>query len=208
MRRRRRGVEGRGLGHRRPLFVGDPMRGLRILRHQCRRIQAVFHVGRIASTAWHDPNGRRRGARRSSKRHMPQGDTRAPVASLTDVAAQAGLSRGAILYYYEDLDAPAGRGACRRRRAVPRRARPTIAALADPRDRLAAAIDAGLPTGPDDALMSLLPTSSTCSPATPRCTTSSCRSSTCASSRRTPASSPPGAKRGPPRPRSPTRSSP
>ena len=28
--------------------------------------------------------------------------------------------------------------------------------LADPRDRLAAAIDAGLPSGPDDALMSLL----------------------------------------------------
>jgi DNA-binding transcriptional regulator YbjK len=76
--------------------------------------------------------------------------------SLTDVAAQAGLSRGAILYYYEDLDAllveahAAGvERFCDERDA-------TISALADPRDRLAAAIDAGLPTGPDDALMSLL----------------------------------------------------
>jgi len=76
--------------------------------------------------------------------------------SLTDVAVQAGLSRGAILYYYEDLDAllveahAAGvERFCDERDA-------TVADLADPRDRLAAAIDAGLPSGPDDALMSLL----------------------------------------------------
>ncbi len=76
--------------------------------------------------------------------------------SLTDVATTAGLTRGAILYYYEDLDAllveahAAGiQRFCNERDAV-------LAAIDDPRDRLGAAIDAGLPEGPDDALMSLL----------------------------------------------------
>lgn len=76
--------------------------------------------------------------------------------SLTDVASAAGLTRGAILYYYEDLDAllaeahAAGiQRFCDERDAA-------IAELADPRDQLGAAIDAGLPDGPDDALMSLL----------------------------------------------------
>lgn len=76
--------------------------------------------------------------------------------SLTDVAAQAGLTRGAILYYYEDLDAllveahSAGvERFCDQRDA-------TVATLDDPREQLAAAIEGGLPSGPDDALMSLL----------------------------------------------------
>lgn len=76
--------------------------------------------------------------------------------SLTDVATTAGLTRGAILYYYEDLDAllveahAAGiQRFCNERDTV-------LAAIDDPRDRLGAAIDAGLPDGPDDALMSLL----------------------------------------------------
>lgn len=76
--------------------------------------------------------------------------------SLTDVAATAGLTRGAILYYYEDLDAllveahAAGiQRFCDERDAA-------LAGIDDPRDRLGAAIDAGLPDGPDDALMSLL----------------------------------------------------
>ncbi|WP_372968105.1 TetR/AcrR family transcriptional regulator [Microbacterium sp.] len=76
--------------------------------------------------------------------------------SLTDVAATAGLTRGAILYYYEDLDAllveahAAGiQRFCDERDAV-------LARIDDPRERLRAAIDAGLPDGPDDALMSLL----------------------------------------------------
>lgn len=76
--------------------------------------------------------------------------------SLTDVAAQAGLTRGAILYYYEDLDAllveahAAGvERFCDDRDAV-------VDRLDDPRAQLAAAIDGGLPSGPDDALMSLL----------------------------------------------------
>ncbi|MBM7832128.1 DNA-binding transcriptional regulator YbjK [Agromyces cerinus] len=76
--------------------------------------------------------------------------------SLTDVAAQAGLTRGAILYYYEDLDAllVEAHAAGVERFCDARDA--TIADLADPREQLAAAIDAGLPSGPDDALMSLL----------------------------------------------------
>jgi AcrR family transcriptional regulator len=76
--------------------------------------------------------------------------------SLTDVAATAGLTRGAILYYYEDLDAllveahAAGiQRFCDERDAV-------LAEIDDPRAQLGAAIDAGLPNGPDDALMSLL----------------------------------------------------
>ena len=76
--------------------------------------------------------------------------------SLTDVAEQAGLSRGAVLYYYEDLDAllveahAAGvERFCDERDQL-------VGELDDPRDRLGAAIEAGLPTGPDDALMSLL----------------------------------------------------
>ncbi len=76
--------------------------------------------------------------------------------SLADIARRAGLTRGAILYYYEDLDEllvethRAGvERFCDRRDEV-------IAGLADPREQLAAAIREGLPSGPDDALMRLL----------------------------------------------------
>ncbi|GAA2030049.1 TetR/AcrR family transcriptional regulator [Agromyces tropicus] len=76
--------------------------------------------------------------------------------SLTDVAAQAGLTRGAILYYYEDLDAllVEAHAAGIERFCDARDAR--IAELDDPREQLSAAIEGGLPSGPDDALMSLL----------------------------------------------------
>jgi AcrR family transcriptional regulator len=76
--------------------------------------------------------------------------------SLADVARRAGLTRGAILYYYEDLDAlllethRAGvERFCDHRDDV-------IAELDDPREQLSAAIAEGLPSGPDDALMRLL----------------------------------------------------
>ncbi|BCJ41325.1 TetR family transcriptional regulator [Actinoplanes ianthinogenes] len=76
--------------------------------------------------------------------------------SLTDVAAKAGLTRGAVLYYYADLEAllvevhKAGVARlCDGRDAE-------LATLADARQMLVAAIRAGLPTGPDDALMRLL----------------------------------------------------
>lgn len=76
--------------------------------------------------------------------------------SLTDVANQAGVTRGALLYYYEDLDAilveahAAGMervGSERAARVAQREGAPA---------KLAAAIELGLPTGPDDALMRLL----------------------------------------------------
>lgn len=76
--------------------------------------------------------------------------------SLADVARRAGLTRGAILYYYEDLDAlllethRAGvERFCDHRDDV-------IAELDDPQEQLSAAIAEGLPSGPDDALMRLL----------------------------------------------------
>lgn len=76
--------------------------------------------------------------------------------SLTAVAKQAGLTRGAVLYYFEDLDAllleahAAGVARfCDHRDAL-------VAHEADPRRQLEVAIATGLPSGPDDALMRLL----------------------------------------------------
>ncbi|PJM95392.1 TetR/AcrR family transcriptional regulator [Streptomyces sp. CB01373] len=76
--------------------------------------------------------------------------------SLADVARKAGLTRGAVLYYYDDLDAllsEAYRAGmerfCDRRDALP-------GTIEDPARLLGETIRAGLPTGPDDALMRLL----------------------------------------------------
>jgi AcrR family transcriptional regulator len=76
--------------------------------------------------------------------------------SLTDVAAQAGLSRGTVLYYYDDLDAllveahAAGvERFCDERDQL-------VKETDDPRVKLGTAITAGLPSGPDDALMRIL----------------------------------------------------
>lgn len=76
--------------------------------------------------------------------------------SLADVARRAGLTRGAVLYYYDDLDALLSEAyragmerLCDRRDAL----RDTIG---DPALLLGETIRAGLPTGPDDALMRLL----------------------------------------------------
>jgi AcrR family transcriptional regulator len=76
--------------------------------------------------------------------------------SLADVAARAGLTRGAILYYYDDLEAllieAHGAGLSRFCDARDE----LVAAAEDPREQLLVAIRAGLPSGPDDALMRLL----------------------------------------------------
>lgn len=76
--------------------------------------------------------------------------------SLTDVANQAGVTRGALLYYYEDLDAilVEAHAAGMHRVGADRAA--LVAAAREPAEQLAIAIDAGLPSGPDDALMRLL----------------------------------------------------
>ena len=76
--------------------------------------------------------------------------------SLTDVAAQAGLTRGAILYYYDDLNAlilEAHRVGISRLCDEREQA---IAQCEDVQTKLWIAIDRGLPQGPDDALMRLL----------------------------------------------------
>jgi len=76
--------------------------------------------------------------------------------SLADVAQRAGLTRGAILYYYDDLDAllVEAHRAGLERFCDARDAR--IDAISDPAEQLAVAIREGLPSGPDDALMRLL----------------------------------------------------
>ena len=76
--------------------------------------------------------------------------------SLTDVAEQAGLSRGTVLYYYGDLDGLLAEAhAAGVERFCDDRDR-RVAASEDPRAQLGIAISAGLPSGPDDALMRLL----------------------------------------------------
>ncbi|WGD37777.1 TetR family transcriptional regulator [Lysinibacter sp. HNR] len=76
--------------------------------------------------------------------------------SLSAVAEEAGITRGAILYYYDDLDdlLREAHRAGLQRFSDERDAH--IASLAEPRAQLAAAIERGLPTGPDDVLMRVL----------------------------------------------------
>lgn len=76
--------------------------------------------------------------------------------SLTDVANQAGVTRGALLYYYDDLEAilieahAAGMARVGSERAA------LVAEQHDASAKLAVAIEAGLPDGPEDSLMRLL----------------------------------------------------
>jgi AcrR family transcriptional regulator len=76
--------------------------------------------------------------------------------SLTDVANQAGVTRGALLYYYADLDTilVEAHAAGMARVGSERAAR--VAECEGAVAKLATAIDLGLPTGPDDALIRLL----------------------------------------------------
>jgi AcrR family transcriptional regulator len=75
---------------------------------------------------------------------------------LRDVAEEAGLTSGAVLYYYDELDHLLAET---RQRAIDRFCRQreeAVDAVDDPRDQLRAAISCGLPTGPDDELVRLL----------------------------------------------------
>jgi AcrR family transcriptional regulator len=76
--------------------------------------------------------------------------------SLSDVADRAGLTRGAVLYYYDDLDAllVEAHRAGTARYCDEREAR--VAQEPTAGRRLTVAIDTGLPSGPDDALMRIL----------------------------------------------------
>lgn len=76
--------------------------------------------------------------------------------SLTDVANQAGVTRGALLYYYADLDAILVEAhAAGTERVITDRA-DLVERRESAAEKLATAIDKGLPSGPDDALMRLL----------------------------------------------------
>ena len=76
--------------------------------------------------------------------------------SLTDVANQAGVTRGALLYYYDDLDAILVEAHAAGMERVGAERAELVAREVGAPAKLAVAITAGLPTGPDDALMSLL----------------------------------------------------
>ncbi|MBW1639481.1 TetR family transcriptional regulator [Microbacterium resistens] len=76
--------------------------------------------------------------------------------SLTDVANQAGVTRGALLYYYEDLDAILVEAHAAGMRRVGEEREELVAQATTAGEQLAIAIRAGLPHGPDDALMRLL----------------------------------------------------
>lgn len=80
----------------------------------------------------------------------------AGAVKLRDVADEAGLTPGAVLYYYDELDSllvethsQAAERFCRQREEL-------VDSIADPRDQLRAAVRAGLPTGPEDELVRLL----------------------------------------------------
>lgn len=80
----------------------------------------------------------------------------AGAVKLRDVADEAGLTSGAVLYYYDELDSllvethsQAAERFCRQREEL-------VDSIDDPRDQLRAAVRAGLPTGPEDELVRLL----------------------------------------------------
>ncbi|QZY51189.1 TetR/AcrR family transcriptional regulator [Leucobacter tenebrionis] len=76
--------------------------------------------------------------------------------SLTDVANQAGVTRGALLYYYDDLEAILVEAHAAGMERVGSERAQLVAQQEGAAAKLATAIEAGLPEGPDDALMRLL----------------------------------------------------
>lgn len=76
--------------------------------------------------------------------------------SLTDVADHAGVTRGALLYYYDDLEAILVEAHAAGMQRVGEERRRLVDMQSTPESKLAAAIDAGLPSGPDDAIMRVL----------------------------------------------------
>lgn len=76
--------------------------------------------------------------------------------SLTDVANQAGVTRGALLYYYDDLEAILVEAHASGMQRVGAERVALVSQQETSVAKLRTAIDAGLPSGPDDALMRLL----------------------------------------------------
>jgi AcrR family transcriptional regulator len=75
---------------------------------------------------------------------------------LRDVADAAGLTSGAVLYYYEGLDELFTAAYDRAVERFCRDREQAIAGLADPAARLATAVRLGVPDGPDDAEIRML----------------------------------------------------
>ena len=75
---------------------------------------------------------------------------------LRDVADAAGLTSGAVLYYYENLDELFTAAYDRAIDRFCRQRERAIAGIADPAQRLAAAVRLAIPSGPDDHEIRLL----------------------------------------------------
>ncbi|MDQ1604848.1 MAG: hypothetical protein QOE01_2693, partial [Actinomycetota bacterium] len=80
----------------------------------------------------------------------------AAAVRLRDVADEAGLTSGAVLYYYGELDELLVETHSRAVERFCQQREDTVDAIADPREQLRAAVRAGLPVGPEDELVKLL----------------------------------------------------
>ena len=76
--------------------------------------------------------------------------------SLTDVANQAGVTRGALLYYYEDLEEILVEAHAAGMARVGAERAELVAGVTGARAKLRTAVEAGLPDGPEDGLMRIL----------------------------------------------------
>ncbi len=75
---------------------------------------------------------------------------------LRDVAEAAGLTSGAVLYYYENLDELFTAAYDRAIDRFCKQRERAVSGIADPAERLSAAIRLAIPSGPDDAEIRLL----------------------------------------------------
>lgn len=75
---------------------------------------------------------------------------------LRDIAEEAGLTPASVLYYYPELEELLSESFRHAMERYYERRRELVEGVADARDRLVAAVRAGMPTGPDDGEMMLL----------------------------------------------------
>lgn len=75
---------------------------------------------------------------------------------LRDIADEAGLTSGAVLYYYDEIDDLLIEAHNRAIERFCRQREDAVEAITDPREQLVAAVRGGLPVGADDELVKLL----------------------------------------------------
>lgn len=75
---------------------------------------------------------------------------------LRDVADEAGLTSGAVLYYFKELDALLLEVHLQAQERFCRQREDAVDGIADPYGKLRVAVRCGLPTGPDDELVRAL----------------------------------------------------